>query len=279
MKQVLQSLLLLTLAVLLLGCKRNKPVVSEDRGGDLISSATVLTTTEDRIGNEPVVKIPDPVFKSYLLGEVVYGISTYDPKEPVAGANKFYDTAYAATEQRIDGDADGEISLAEAERVVFLKVKELGIKSLEGLESFPNLEGLVVSGVDSPCLDLSGNTKLKHFDCRKSNLEALDLSRNSELKVLYCSGNRLSSLDLSKNGELTRLFCGNNQLATIDLSNNVALEYADCSSNQLSTLDVAGNAMLSSLYCDYNPLREIIVPAGHRFKHLSLPETTVITDR
>ena len=295
MKQVLQSLLLLTLAVLLLGCKRNKPVVSEDREGDLISSATVLAKAETNLGEGPFVNVADPVFKSYLLGEVVYSV-----KESAAGVDRFDDTAYSATAQPIDANGDGEISIAEAERVVFLKVEGLDIESFVGLESFPNLAGLVIKGIDSPCLNLSGNAKLKHLVCSSNNLTAIDLSQNRELtylyctknqlatldlsnnvalKVLRCDDNRLSSLDLSKNVELTRLFCGNNQLAALDISNNVALEYADCSSNRLSALDVSGNAMLASLYCDYNPLTEIFVPAGHCFKHLSMPETATTIDK
>ena len=301
MKLFLQTLTLLMLAVLLYGCGSTRSSQPEDKRGINIPSVATEANRSDVSSSEPLVNIPDAVFKSYLLNEVVYNMLPYESGKSSVGV-KFLDTVYVPTAQKIDANGDGEISLAEAEQVVFLKVCDLNIKDFAGLEYFPNLTGLVINrvGMDSPRLDLSGNARLKYLDCSRSNLTAidfskngellflncknnqlatLDLSKNSNLQILYCGGNRLSLLDLSRNRKLTRLSCENNKLASLDLSNNVALEYVDCLSNELCSLDVARNVMLSSLYCDYNPLTTLYVAAGHSFKHLSLPENATITNK
>ena len=274
MKQILRTLTLLTLVVLMLGCNCKKSSQHECGSGVNVAPVAVLTQSD----NESRVDIPDAVFKNYLLEEVVYNILPFEQGKSVAGV-RFYDMVYLPTAQKIDSNGDGEISIAEAERILFLKVNSLDIKNFTGLEYFPNLEGLVVNGVDSPRLDLSNNAKLKHLDCRKNNLAALDLSKNSELRVLYCGGNQLLALDLTANSALERFDCANNQISSLDLSNNVALEYVDCSSNQLTTLDVSKNTQLTALYCDYNPLTTLCVAAGHTFGHLSTPEDTTIANK
>ena len=274
MKPFLRIFILLALAVSLLGCGNRKSSPTEDN----VVSAVSLPKSGDVTDDGPRVNIPDSEFKNYLLSEVVYSVIPFEQGKSVTGV-KLYDSVYVPTEQRIDSNGDGEISISEAEQVIFLKVDGLGVKSLEGLESFPNLVGLVVNGVDSPLLDLSNNPQLKHLDCRKCNLSALVLSKNPALKVLYCRGNQLSALDLTYNKALTRLDCANNQISALDLSNNVALEYADCSSNQLATLDVSKNRCLTALYCDYNPLKTLCVAVGQTFGHLSIPEDTTIVNK
>lgn len=298
MKRIFLTLTLLALVVLAVGCTRKRLNLPEDRSG--IDLSAVATKASEESSNDPLVNIADSAFKSYLLSEVVYSILPDESAESVASVTKLYDTAYLATVQRIDANGDGEISVAEAERVVFLKINGLNIKSFAGLEYFSNLTGLIINEVDSPRLDLSGNAKLNYLDCSRSNLSALDLSKNGELKflnckmnrlatlylsnnpklrVLHCGGNQLPVLDLTKSRSLTRFSCENNQLASLDLSNNIELVYVDCSSNQLTSLDVSKSASLTSLYCDYNPLMILYVAAGHKFNHLSNPEATTIVNK
>ena len=107
----------------------------------------------------------------------------------------------------------------------------------------------------------------------------LELHRFPNLERLEMREIDASSLDLSKNRKLKHLICCGCNITSLDLSKNVALEYVDCSSNQLTTLDVSKNTSLDNLYCDYNPLTTLYVAAGHKFSHLSQPETTTITTK
>lgn len=94
-----------------------------------------------------------------------------------------------------DKDGDGVVSPEEAAAVTEIKCPSMGIVSLEGIEEFPNVE----------VLDVSGN-----------KLVTLDLSENTKLRKLYCQDNELISLTLPES--LTRLDCQNNKLSVVDIS-------------------------------------------------------------
>jgi len=64
------------------------------------------------------------------------------------------------------------------------EITDINIKSLKGIEHFPNLIDLRYSG---------------------KNLEEVDLSKNAELVILIIEHGKLSSIDLSNNTKLTSL--------------------------------------------------------------------------
>lgn len=244
-----------------------------------------ITITQSAI---PVLDIPDPNFKAYL-------VANYDQ------------------------NSDNEISRFEIEKLKSLIVSSLGIASLEGIEHFTNLEGLACDNNSLTELDLSKNTQLTeltcgynkisklilppnaekmtwlscgdnkltgkldcsnwvnltNLDCHTNNFTALDLTGCSELiclscgnnnltslnvqdcsnlTTLQCDGNKLSSLDISMCPYLLTLNCGNNNLETLDLSNCHNLDRLFCQDNKLSSLDISMCLKLSLLYCQNNML-------------------------
>ena len=244
-----------------------------------------ITITQSAI---PVLDIPDPDFKAYL-------VANYDQK------------------------SDKEISRFEIEKLKSLIVSSLGIASLEGIEHFTNLEGLACDNNSLTELDLSKNTQLTeltcgynkisklilppnaekmtwlscgdnkltgkldcsnwvnltNLNCHTNNFTALDLTGCSELiglscgnnnltslnvqdcsnlTTLQCDGNKLSSLDISMCPYLLTLSCGNNNLETLDLSNCHNLDRLFCQDNKLSSLDISMCLKLSLLYCQNNML-------------------------
>lgn len=244
-----------------------------------------ITITQSAI---PVLDIPDPNFKAYLVAK-------YDP------------------------NSDNEISRFEIEKLKSLTVSSLGIASLEGIEHFTNLEGLTCDNNSLTELDLSKNTQLTelvcdynkisklilppnaekmtllscgdnkltgkldcsnwvnltNLNCHTNNFTALDLTGCSELiglscgnnnltslnvqdcsnlTTLQCDGNKLSSLDISMCPYLLTLSCGNNNLETLDLSNCHNLDCLFCQDNKLSSLDISMCLKLSLLYCQNNML-------------------------
>lgn len=247
-----------------------------------------ITITQSAI---PVLDIPDPNFKAYL-------VANYDQ------------------------NSDNEISRFEIEKLKSLIVSSLGIASLEGIEHFTNLEGLACDNNSLTELDLSKNTQLTeltcgynkisklilppnaekmtwlscgdnkltgkldcsnwvnltNLNCHTNNFTALDLTGCSELiglscgnnnltslnvqdcsnlTTLQCDGNKLSSLDISMCPYMVTLTCGGNNFENLDLSNCQILDFLDCSNNKLSSLDISMCSKISLLYCQGNKLTSL----------------------
>ena len=247
-----------------------------------------ITITQSAI---PVLSIPDPNFKAYL-------VANYDQNN------------------------DNEISQSEIEKVTYLTLTGLSIASLEGIEHFTNLHSLSCDNNSLTELDLSKNTQLTglacgynkisklilppnaekmtslsccenkltdkldcsnwanltNLDCHDNNFTTLDLTGCSELiglscasnnltslnvqdcsnlTILQCSSNRLSSLDISMCLNLTNLNCENNSLTTLDLNNCHNLTNLFCQNNKLSFLDISMCSKLSLLYCQGNKLTSL----------------------
>lgn len=247
-----------------------------------------ITITQSAI---PVLDIPDPNFKAYL-------VANYDQ------------------------NSDNEISRFEIEKLKSLIVSSLGIASLEGIEHFTNLEGLACDNNSLTELDLSKNTQLTeltcgynkisklilppnaekmtwlscgdnkltgkldcsnwvnltNLNCHTNNFTALDLTGCSELiglscgnnnltslnvqdcsnlTTLQCGGNKLSSLDISMCPYMVTLTCGGNNFENLDLSNCQILDFLDCSNNKLSSLDISMCSKIRVLYCQGNKLTSL----------------------
>ena len=106
-----------------------------------------------------------------------------------------------------------EISGEDSRSVVFLRKEDVDavdflscegeqIRSLDGIEYFPNLETLDCSDNELTQLDLSRIPALSELYCTDNQLTSLDLSGLEQLRVLYCSRKQLSELDTSSCKEL-----------------------------------------------------------------------------
>ncbi len=149
-----------------------------------------------------IVNIPDPNFKNALVNTLCVDTD---------GDGEYDDD--------VDTNNDGEIQMAEAEAVVFLHVSDQNISSLEGIQSFLNLEILGCSHNDLTSLDLSHNNNLVTLSCGFNQLTLLDLNSNPNLEILWCRDNQLTHLDLSNNPNLRIVWCTQNQLSSLDLRN------------------------------------------------------------
>ena len=106
--------------------------------------------------------------------------------------------------------ADGLLTPEETEQITEIRVSDMGLTSLTGIEHFPQLTLLT---------------------CRNNLLTELDLSGNPELDTLLCDGNRLTELDLSHNPRLTTLNCESNYLTRLDLTGCTELDWLYCRRN------------------------------------------------
>ncbi|MBR1560548.1 MAG: Ig-like domain-containing protein, partial [Clostridia bacterium] len=255
--------------------------ITFDLGGD--DESALIIENEDAPADEPVFVEADdlPVeAEAALLGAddaaAAEGLPVDEANFPDEGFR-----AYIADNVDLDGDSvlsDAEI--AEATRFEFYDGDGYPIKSLAGIEHFPELLILNVGDREVKTLDLSKNAKLVELRLWSNGLESLnvtgcpaledlsieynqitelDLSGNPRLQDLYCAENRLTALDVSKNPDLEYLTCYENDLTALDVTRNPALRTLHCGDNQITALDLSKNTALEELNVMANRLTELVV--------------------
>ena len=110
---------------------------------------------------------------------------------------------------------DGVLTLSEANQVTEIRVPEMHIADLTGIELFPELTTLI---------------------CNDNELTSLDLFHNPKVQFLGCQNNRLSSLNMAGCAPTSSFACYGNQLAG---------EAMDAFINSLPTLDEGTRASIS----------------------------------
>ncbi|MBR0314674.1 MAG: leucine-rich repeat domain-containing protein [Bacteroidales bacterium] len=188
----------------------------------------------------------------------------------------------ALCKKNFDTNQDGKVSMEEAGAVTELVFDsplaseesesrweyDEPLKSLKGLEYFPNLEILVLEYHQVTSLDISHNTMLKQLYCSSNKIGTLDVSKNTHLKELICSSCGLTALDVTKNTELYNLQCSDNQIPSLDVTNCTRLTDLAFSTNQIASIDVSKCTGLNNLYCVNNQLTSLDVS--------SLPELVTL---
>ena len=184
----------------------------------------------------------------------------------VENTNTFPDEAFwSYLLKYVDKNRNGTLSQEERYAVETINVNLMNIRSLKGIEFFPNLTELYCVGNQLTELDMSQNKELQMLDCVANQLTELDVSQNKKLKVLLCSANQLTELDVRSNTALERLSCQENQLTSLDVSNNTALMKLYCGKNQLTELDLSQNSKLKDLDCRNNQLTSLNVDSCAEF--------------
>ncbi|MDY4671200.1 MAG: DUF5011 domain-containing protein [Oliverpabstia sp.] len=177
-----------------------------------------------------------------------------------------------------DTDHDGELSEEErkkAERLIIYDNPAL--KSLKGIEYFPNIWQIDCHSTGLTELDLSKNEKLSWLWCGNTAIESLEIRNNPKLDTLICRGcenletliientpllealdcqnTNIADLDVSNFPVLNTLACSNTKITTLDVTHNPALRFFECQENNLDTLDISQNPRLFNLDCDNNNLK------------------------
>ena len=139
-----------------------------------------------------------------------------------------------------------------------------GIKSLEGIELFGNLQVLICSENPIRSIDLSLNLQLIQLYAIEVPLRSLDVSENRALKILESSYSRLRSLDVSHNPELEELLCiFSPGIKTIDLSGNPKLQTLYVRETSIRTIDLRHNHQFRMLHALDTPLENIVITPQH----------------
>lgn len=166
-------------------------------------------------------------------------------------------TLRAAVMSRFDSDRSGSLSDAERNDVLSVTIVEAGVKSLKGLELFPNLEKILCYNNRLTSLDLEGMPSLLELNCSVNPIGSLDVSGFPNLEILYCGECGLTSLKVDQNSRLQMLFCQNNQLTSLNTEGLTALTYLNCSGNRLTSLNAAAMPALEDLVCNDNRLTSL----------------------
>ncbi len=184
-----------------------------------------------------LVAFSSPALKEYLLQEYSYEVSVTDTA-----------VGYSKGEERIDGNNDGEISIAEAEKVTLIMLEgNDAITTLNDLRWFPNLQILRCYDMALSEVDFLYNPKLVYVALNGCGLTTLDVSMLASLASLDCGANEISSLDVSHNKELAWFQCHSNKITNLNISNNPKLKSLDCFGCQLSSLNTSKNLELKHL--------------------------------
>ena len=149
-----------------------------------------------------------------------------------------------------------------------LRLSELGISSLKGVEFFTSLRQLDCSHNQLKEIDVTKNVALTTLECRYNQLSAIDVTHNSHLRSLGCSHNQLKNIDVSKNPQLMYLICNDNKIEKIDVSKNPQLCELGVVNCELKVLNVSNNLDLRELYCTGNHLRELDLRSNEKMENL-----------
>ena len=206
----------------------------------------------------------------FCPARTVQASSQGDPPVAINKTN-FPDDKFREYILLFDMDGNGSLSAMEISCITEIRVIEMGITSLKGIDNLTSLEVLICNGNSLGSLDLSKNKKLVDLFCDHCNLSSLNLTSNTSLERLSCNGNNLTSLDVCKNTALTYLACQNNPLTSLDLSKNKALEHLHIYNNwEFTSLDVTNNPNLKSLYCTFTGLTSLNVTKNYKLEDLDV---------
>lgn len=154
-----------------------------------------------------------------------------------------------------DVNQDGKLSRNEANAVKVIKMfsknsssQFYALKSLKGIDSFPNLIELDCTGTSLESVNLSKNTKLEIIDIDETKITSIDVSKCTELKELGISGTKISQLNLTKNTKLEDLYAYNSGLTSIDVSKCPELKYLNLGRTKVTDLDISNNTKIERLY-------------------------------
>lgn len=163
------------------------------------------------------------------------------------------------------------------------------IKSVKGIELFPELDTLNINDSLIDTIDISQNPQLKALDISDTGVSSLDVTHNPDLKILkldrtkvnkidlthnpnlqhfYCLVAPVTELDLSQNPELQFLDCSGTSISKLDLSHNPKLHSVHCNNTKITALDLSHNPDLVSLFCEYNAISALDLHANTKLGNL-----------
>ena len=154
-----------------------------------------------------------------------------------------------------DKNDDGQIQVSEAQAVTKLDVSSLGIVSMEGINSFINIDELDCSKNKITALDVSKIKKLKHLFAYTNNITKLNIDGLAELEDLFVYDNYfITGIDFTKYTKLREIHIANNRFTKLDVSGLKFLERINAANNRIETVQLRKAPNLKKVKLESNPI-------------------------
>jgi len=112
----------------------------------------------------------------------------------------------------------------QAKEVTYIVCSGNSLKSLKGLEQFPNIRALILNSNRLSQVDLSVFPNLEYLDLSANRLKEIDIRQNPKLIELFLDLNSLDELATSNNPMLDAIILTGNSLSFLDLNKNNDIE-------------------------------------------------------
>jgi hypothetical protein len=142
----------------------------------------------------------------------------------------------------------------DASQVRQIKCHNQGIKILDGLGQFSELEVLSLHKNNIEKFELEPLAKLKTLNIARNPVSQLQLNNFPQLKTLYAFDGELISLQLSNLPQLQQIKVNQNKLEEFGYENLPALEKITIFDNQLEHVDIYNLPALTLMDCRQNPM-------------------------
>lgn len=174
-----------------------------------------------------LVYIPDNLFNKYLV-------------------NKF------------DINNNGEIDKFETDEITSIELYNKNIRSLQGIEKFPNLKKIHIYESNIKNIDLNNNLKLTYLYLENNEITSLDLRNNVNLDTLHFENNMIETIDLSRNTKLKSINCYYcPKLKLLNIENITDLEYLNIGYTSISKLNFSNPSSILYLNLESPSLSDI----------------------
>lgn len=134
-----------------------------------------------------------------------------------------------------------------------------GIRSLQGIEMFPQLKRLTCSDNPIDELNLCSLTHIESLYALNVPLHRLKLDCCHEMRRMQLSYTKLDTLDLQPMPKLSSLLCIFSPLKAIDLTPCPLLEWLYIRGTQIEEVDIRPCTVFYQLHALDSPLRQVVV--------------------
>ena len=161
------------------------------------------------------------------------------------------------------------------------------LTSLAGIEAFPNIEILTLTGNKLDSINITQNSQMQYFYSNFNSFYKVDTSGNPYLKHISIDGNELiPELDFSQNTQLTGISTPGLTASGIlnegapgfigeggyyDISHLSQLEFLDLFNNNFTSVDLSGNPNLQEVRLHWNDLTSIDLSNNTLLESLAMP--------
>lgn len=161
------------------------------------------------------------------------------------------------------------------------------LTSLAGIEAFPNIEILNLTGNDLDSINISQNSNLKYLYLNFNSFYKIDTSGNPNLEEISLDNNLIvPELDFSENSAMRILATPNIGFGAIsdeyigpggyfDISNMQDLYFLSIGDNNFTSIDLSGNPNLTILKLGGNNFSEIDISNLDQLYEFSIPESPI----